>query len=213
MHLAILGATGRTGAHALTAALARGHQVSVLVRDPAKLPPGTADRVRVVVGDSTDVSALAHLVDGADAVVSALGPVGKQADLHTRTARGLVEVMPPAGVRRFVGVSGAGIDVPGDQKSGKDKVISFLIQRLGGDVVKDKPAEHAVLAASDLDWTLVRPPRLVDGAASPGELEHDAHRSTRSSSITRADLGRFLVDVVEGGLYPRLAPFVATPKR
>ncbi|MCB7135910.1 NAD(P)-dependent oxidoreductase [Cellulosimicrobium marinum] len=212
MKLALVGATGRTGAHTLTAALERGHDVAVLVRDPAGLAPDVRDRVRVVGGDATDPTALADLLAGADAVVSALGPKGKQADLHTRTARALVALMDAQGPRRFVGVSGAGIDVPGDEKAPKDKAISSLIRTLGGDVVKDKPAEYRVWAASDLDWTLVRPPRLVDGPASQRPLEQDAHRSTRSTSITRADLGRFLVDVVEQDLYPRTAPFVATAK-
>jgi putative NADH-flavin reductase len=164
-----------------------------------------------VTGDSTDAGALTELLAGADAVVSALGPTGKQGDLHTRTARALVEIMRATGPRRFVGVSGAGIDVPGDQKAGKDKVISWLILTLGGDVAKDKPAEHAVWAASGLDWTLVRPPRLMDGPAT-GRLEHDAHRSTRSSTIMRADLASFLIDVVEQDLYSQTAPFVATAK-
>ncbi|GAA1724812.1 SDR family oxidoreductase [Isoptericola hypogeus] len=211
MKLALIGATGRTGRHALATALDRGHDVAVLVRDPSRLPEATRDRVRVVVGDSTGPVALADLLAGADAVVSALGPTGKQPDLHTRTARSLVEIMTAGGPRRFVGVSGAGIDVPGDRKAGKDKAISWLIRTLGGDVVKDKPAEHAAWAASGLDWTLVRPPRLVDGPAA-GRLEHDAHRSTRSTKIVRADLGAFLVDVVERDLYVRTAPFVATAR-
>jgi len=66
------------------------------------------------------------LLAGADAVVSALGPTGKQADLHTRSA--LVKVMLASGPWRFVGVSGAGIDVPGDRKAAKDKAISWLIR-------------------------------------------------------------------------------------
>lgn len=212
MKLALIGATGRTGAHTVTTALDRGHTVTVLVRNPDKLPDPVRGQVRVVVGDSTDVHAVSDLLGDTDAVVSALGPVGKQADLHTRTARALVQVMSGTGPRRFVGVSGAGIDVPGDRKAPKDRVISRLIQTLGGEVVKDKPAEHAVWAASGLDWTLVRPPRLVDGPGSQGPLEQDAHESTRSSKITRADLGAFLVHVVEKGLYPRQAPFVATPR-
>ncbi|BDZ43359.1 NADH-flavin reductase [Paraoerskovia sediminicola] len=213
MKLALIGSTGRTGRHTLAAALDRGHDVTALVRDPAKIPAEARDRVRVVVGDSTDRTTLADLLQGAEAVVSALGPTDKQPDLHTRTARELVGLMTATGPRRFVGVSGAGIDVPGDLKAPKDKAISWLIRTLGGDVVKDKPAEHAVWAASSLDWTLVRPPRLVDGTRSTAPLEHDAHRSTRSTSITRADLGAFLVDVVEQDLYPRTAPFVATPRR
>lgn len=196
--------------HCPTAARRPGCDVTVLVRDPAKLPAGTRARVRVVVGDATDPASLADLLDGADAVVSALGPTGKEGDLHTRTAHALVEIMTIRGPRRFVGVSGAGIDVPGDRKAPKDKLISWLIRTLGGAVVKDKPAEYAVWAASGLDWTLVRPPRLTDGPISDRPLEHDAHRSTRSTMITRADLGTFLIDGVEANLYPRTAPFVAT---
>lgn len=211
MRLALIGTTGRTGRHALNTALERGHDVCVLVRDPDRLPDGAHQRVTSIVGDSTDPAALTALLADAEAVVSALGPTGKQPDLHTRTARELVAIMRDSGPRRFIGVSGAGIDVPGDQKAGRDKVISWLIRTLGGNVVKDKPAEYQEWARSDLDWTLVRPPRLVDGPAT-GQLEHDAHRSTRSTKITRADLGAFLIDVAEQGLYSQAAPFVATTR-
>ena len=212
MKLALIGATGRTGTHALAAALERGHDVAVLVRDPDKLDPKTRAAVRVVVGDSTNPGVLAELLTGVEAVVSALGPTGKEGDLHTRTAGALISIMTRTGPRRFVGVSGAGIDAPGDRKTVVNKAISALIQLLGGNVVRDNPAEYAAWAASELDWTLVRPPRLVDGPASTRPLEHDAHRSTRSTKITRADLGAFLIDVVERNLYSRTAPFVATPK-
>ena len=89
MDLAILGATGRTGAHGLTAALARGHEVSVLVRDAAKLPGGTADRVRVVVGDSTDPAVLTDLLAGALTARLAVrpGPSSGQ-KVATNSARG-----------------------------------------------------------------------------------------------------------------------------
>jgi putative NADH-flavin reductase len=186
--------------------LDRGHQVRVLARTPQKLGP-LADRVTVVQGSSTDPAALDTLLEGADVVVSALGPTDKQPTLHRDTARALVEVMPRHGVARFVGVSGAGIDVPGDQKGVPDKVISFLIQRLGGAVAQDKIQEYGVWAASDLDWTLVRPPRLVDGDGT-GRVQHDAHRTGRSS-IQRADLATFLADEVEQARYPRQAPFVS----
>jgi hypothetical protein len=58
--------------------------------------------------------------------------------------------------RRFIGISGAGIDVPGDDKALRDRVISTLIRRLGGKVVADKPAEYQVWAGTDLTWTLVQ---------------------------------------------------------
>lgn len=207
MRVAVIGATGRTGRPLAEELLRRGHDVTVLVRDPVRLGD-LADRVTVVTGDSRDAAALARLVAASDAVVSALGPTAKEPTLHQDTATALIKAMQEQGVRRFVGISGAGIDVPGDEKSPRDRVISGLIRRLGGAVVADKPAEYQLWAASELDWTLVRPPRLKDGEAT-GRVEHHAHRSPGATSIRRADLAAFLADTVEQNLYPQLAPFVA----
>lgn len=207
MNIAMIGATGRTGQPLLETLLDRGHSVSVLVRDPAKLG-SRAEQIRVVVGSVRDEMVLAQLVRGADAVLSALGPSEKDKTLHSDTAATLARVMTTAGVRRFVGVSAAGIDVPGDTKSRRDRFVSKLIQTVGGAAVKDKPAEYAAWAASDLDWTLVRPPRLASGAAT-GTVEHHASTSCKKTSITRADLAAFLADVVEQNLYLRQAPLVA----
>ena len=205
----MLGATGRTGRLLVTELLARDHHVTVLVRDPARLGE-LADRVTVTTGDTRNPAALARLIEDSDAVVSALGPTGKSdATLHQDTATALIGAMNAAGVRRFVGISGAGVDVPGDAKAVPDKVLSFVIQRLGGKVVADKPAEYRMWAASGLDWTLVRPPRLGDGAAT-NRVEHDPHRSTRSRKMTRGDLAVFLADVLDQQLYSQQAPFAAT---
>ncbi|GIH79316.1 NAD(P)-dependent oxidoreductase [Planobispora longispora] len=214
MNIALIGATGRTGAHVLARLLQRGHHVTALVRTPAKLPPvaATADGLSVQTGDVLQTGALERLTDGAEAVISALGPVGRQADLHTRTAQLLVPLMLQRGLRRFVGISGAGVDAPGDDKSRQAKIISFLIQKLGGAAVADKPAELAVWLASGLDWTLVRPPRLLDGAPT-GRIDHHAHRSVAGTTITHADLAAFMIEVVEGGLYAGAAPFVAGARR
>ncbi|GAA2357583.1 hypothetical protein Cme02nite_51310 [Catellatospora methionotrophica] len=207
MKIALIGATGRTGRHLLTTLVERGHTVTALARDSNRVPAGVP-ALTVVTGEATDADALRQLTAGADAVVSALGPTGKQPDLHTCTARALVQIMAEQGPQRFVGISGAGVNAPGDRKSGRDKMISFLINTLGGAVVEDKPAELAVWAASDLDWTLVRPPRLTDSPAT-GKVEHHAHESTRQTKIARADLAAFVADVVEQRLYLRRAPFVA----
>lgn len=211
MRIALLGGTGRTGTLVAAEALRRGHTVRALVRDPSRLGE-LAERVEALRGDAADPTSLRALVAGADVVVSALGPTKEHADLHSRVATGLVAVLSETGPRRFVGVSGAGIDVPGDRKSARDRVVSKLIQTLGGKAVKDKSTEYAVWAASDLEWTLVRPPRLVDGPATEGALEQDAHASARSTRMRRGDLARMLVDVVEHGRYVRQAPLVATPK-
>lgn len=207
MTIAVLGSTGRTGRPLVEELVRRGHSVTALARDPATLGD-LRERVRVVSGTSTDPTVLDDLLADADAVVSALGPSSKEATLHTDTAHALVAAMTRHGVARFVGVSGAGIDIHGDRKGPRDKAISWMVKRLGGAVAADKQTEYAVYASSDLDWTLVRPPRLVDGP-STGRAYHDAHTPGRSSSLRRADLAVVLADILDQHLYSRQAPFVS----
>ncbi|WP_404803011.1 NAD(P)-dependent oxidoreductase [Microbacterium pullorum] len=205
--MTVLGGTGRTGRLLVDELLSRGHALTLLGRDPAKAA-AASDQVTLVAGDTRDRDAVARAVAGADVVVSALGPVGKDTTLLRDTAGILIPAMSTAGVSRYVGISVAGLDLPGDRKRGRDKIISWLLNRLGGELAQDKILEHAAWETSPLEWTLVRVPRLVDGPAGP--VEHDPHRSGRRTSLTRASLARFLADATENATaYPRQAPFVA----
>ena len=161
-----------------------------------------------MAGDVRDADVLRRAVTGADAVVSALGPRKGDPTLHREVAPLLVEVLRDAGVRRFVGVSGAGVDVEGDRKSRRDRLVSWIIQHLPGDAVRDKTLEYGVWRDSGLDWTLVRPPRLQEGPAT-GMVEHHAGTSPRSTALRRSDLAVFLADEVEQGRYLGRAPLVA----
>jgi putative NADH-flavin reductase len=205
VRVAVLGATGATGRLVVEELVRRGDSVVALTRSPASSGP---EAVTWVAGDARDPAALRTLVDGADAVVSALGPRRGDITLHREVAPLLVTAMQAAGVRRFVGVSGAGIDVPGDRKSRRDRIVSALLQRLGGQTVRDKALEHETWADSGLDWTLVRAPRLVDGPPT-GQIEHSADSSPRRTSIARADLAAFLADLVDSPDYRQQAPLVA----
>jgi putative NADH-flavin reductase len=207
MRIAVLGATGRTGQLLVAELLRRGHELTVLARSPEKLG-ATQGTVRVVTGTSTDPDALGSLLEAAEAMVSTLGPTSRDSAVMSDTARVLVPAMEQHGIRRYVGVSGAGVDMEGDLKGRKDRVISSMIRRVGGVMAMDKAAEYRILDASDLDWTLARPPRLVDGPPT-GQVFQDAHTPGRSSSIRRADLAVFLADVVEQDLYVRQSPFVS----
>jgi putative NADH-flavin reductase len=205
VRVAVLGATGATGRLVVDELVRRGHTVVALTRTPDS---GGSEAVSRVRGDARDPAALRTLLVGADAVVSALGPRRGDTTLHRDVAPLLVTAMRDADVRRFVGVSGAGIDVPGDRKSRRDRLVSALLQRLGGDTVRDKALERRVWADSGLDWTLVRPPRLVDRPPT-GQVEHSADTSPRRTSIPRADLAAFLADLAERPDYLQQAPLVA----
>jgi hypothetical protein len=163
------------------------------------------DEVQVITGDSRDEAALTELVSGEDAVVSTLGPVRGQGLINQDAVKAPIFVMRRGGssLRR----GHRSIDVPGDQKAIFDKVLSKVIQFVSRKAATDRTAEYQEWADSDLEWTLVRTPRLRDGPPTHA-VEHDAHRSAPSPFLRRSDLAEFLVDVLEQGLYIRQAPLV-----
>src|SRR3712207_14668 len=105
MRVAVLGATGATGRLLVEEMAWRGHTVIALTRTPDADRP---EAVSWVAGDARNPGALATLVRSADAVVSALGPRRGDTTVHRDVAPLLVAAMQEAGVRRFVGISGAG---------------------------------------------------------------------------------------------------------
>jgi putative NADH-flavin reductase len=106
MHIALYGATGQSGSRILTELLSRGHQVTAIARNPAKLPaqPG----LTVVQGDVSSADAIASKIKGADAVVSAYAPPPDDTDQLLPATERLMEAVKVAGVKRLLIVGGAG---------------------------------------------------------------------------------------------------------
>ena len=202
MKLAVLGATGRTGRLIVEQALAAGHHVRVLVRSPPKLALQNA-RLEVLTGDPTEASAIGALVQDRDAVISALGPGAERVDVCSTATRHVIA----AGARRYVAVSGAGLDVEGDQKDLVGRVVSFFIRNLTPQIFQDKVLEHRSLASSTLRWTLVRPPRLTDKPGS-GSPKSSLLRAP-GASISRAELAAFTLACASDDSLVGKAPFVA----
>src|SRR5215469_14060165 len=107
MKLTIFAATGGIGHQVLEQAVAAGHDVTAVVRNPGKL---SSERVRVIQADlaTADAEALVPAVSGADAVLSGLGPRSKaEFGIVTRGTRAIIGAMQATGTRRIVVVSAA----------------------------------------------------------------------------------------------------------
>src|SRR5512132_787406 len=109
MKLTIFAATGGIGQQALEQALAAGHDVTAVVRNPNKL---AGEAVRIVTADlaAADPAALESAVAGADAVLSGLGPRStSETGIASQGTRAIVQAMQATGARRIVVVSAAPI--------------------------------------------------------------------------------------------------------
>ena len=209
--VALLGGTGMVGGYLLRDALARGYDVRVLARTPAKLNE-FADRITIVQGDARDPAAIAALLSGSDVVISALGPVkgdGKAArTINTTATRNVLQAMADTGVSRYLVVSGAAVVMPGDQRD----LLGWWIRTLAriglSDALKDKQAEYALLADSDAEWVLVRCP-LID----PQAFRQPPMVSTLTPPAFRVRAGevsRFIFEWVDSSQYVREGPFLGS---
>ena len=213
MKVCILGATGGTGTAAATAARDAGHVVGVLVRDPNRLGP-LSGWVDVVQGDATVADDVRRAVTGHEAVISALGPESfRRGGLNSRALPLVIDAMRAAGTRRLVVVSGAGVDVPGDRKGLGPRVLGRALRLVAGSGMADRQREAEIVMGSSLEWVLVRPPHLVDGPPT-GRVRAGADLQLGlRDQITRADLGRFLVEQLTDGRFLGQAPFVAAARK
>lgn len=207
--VALFGATGGTGRRVLTRLVAAGHQVRVLVRDPAKLPPVDGARVVVVVGDVLDPAAVGETVAGSQAVISVVGQVkGSPPTLQTDGTRLIVEAMHRHGVARLITLSGGGLRAEQDRPQLPDRIIRGLLRLLAGHVLADAEGHLTVLQNSGVDWTVVRAPRLTDdpglGRYRVGWVGVDA-----STKIARDDLADFIVTQLDDQRFIRRMPFAS----
>jgi putative NADH-flavin reductase len=201
----IIGATGRTGLRLVEEALARGLGVTVLAQRPEALGEFQA-RVTVVHGNVLDPAAVARAVEGTEAVLCALGPrQDSPPSLSSQGTRHLLSAMQAHGVRRLVCITGAMIGHP-------DKRLGWLYRLMRSafrDTIQDRQVQEKLILGSGLDWTLVRPPRLSNGAPRGIWRAGEDVRIGTLAHIGRADLARFMVQQLEDPSFIRRAVTVA----
>ncbi|MEG3632813.1 NAD(P)-dependent oxidoreductase [Micromonospora palythoicola] len=197
MRLTVFGATGGTGRHVTRQALAAGHHVTAVVRDPARLPRLDHPRLQTVVADALDPEAIRPAVSGQDAIVSALGPRARtDASVCADGTRAIITAMRAEGIRRLVVVTASGHVVDaGDNRFTRTVVKPLLRRYLREEFAGFARTEQAV-RDSDLDWTIMRPPRLTDGRHRPYRTAVD--RNVRGGfTIARVDLAHAILAALD----------------
>lgn len=197
MKLTVLGASGGVGRQLVSHALADGHEVTAALRSPQKLTE-RHERLTVLRADALDAASVKTVVDGADAVLSGIGQAGRHDPLRpaSTSARAVVEAMVATGVRRLLMVSAGPLNRTGaGQPFLSHRVFGPLLWAALKELYTDLARMEAVLRDSGLDWTVVRPPRLLD---KPGEgrYRHAVEAGPAGAVITRADVARAMLDFV-----------------
>jgi putative NADH-flavin reductase len=197
----IVGATGGTGRQLLAQALERGYVVTALVRDPGRLSI-EHPHLTVVRGDVLDYSTVEKAVRGQDAVISALGH--KRFFAPTRIlsegTRNILRAMETHGVRRLVCETSLGL---GDSVERMGLYYSlFVIPAVLPFYFWDKARQEQLIAASKLEWVIVRPAVLTN-AVGRGVYRHGRRVGSFlwTARIARADVAHFMLKQLAGDSY------------
>lgn len=198
MHIAVFGGSGRVGSRVIEYALAEGHTVRALVRDPSKLAPRAG--LEIVAGDVLNPEDVARTIAGADAVVSGLGGAGvdNPGDAQSQGMRNIVAAMRQHGVRRVLGVAGGGIlnSVNGGLRHDQPS-FPEVFRKVSA---KHKEAWHA-MRDSDLDWTMVATGDIVPGERTGVYRTLEEFLPDGARKISVEDVADFLLTALRDGTH------------
>lgn len=190
MRLFVLGATGGIGRYLLEYATARGHEVTAFARAPQKIAL-RSERLRAIPGDLLNADQLTQVLPGHDAVLSAFGPSTlRRVTTRREFGNALATAMQRSGIRRGLVVSSALLFA--DQNA-IGKVLRGTLFR---NLIPDMTGMEAAIERDGLEWTLVRPPRLTNGALTQNYHVADG-RLPKGMTISRACVADFMVKEAE----------------
>jgi putative NADH-flavin reductase len=209
MKIIVFGATGGTGKLIVTQALAKGHSVTAYARNVEGMPQDP--HLRVIQGDIFDFGAVVNAVRGHRAVLSALGArTRKKADVLADAIPNILEAMRQEYVNRLIVLGAAGAH--SDYGKYQNKLTTLALWIAKKTALKhpfvDQVAQERLLAASDVDYTIVRAPRLMDGPFTgsyrvlPDALPPGALR------VNRADVADFMLQQLTDPRFHRQGPYI-----
>ncbi|MFI2645742.1 NAD(P)-dependent oxidoreductase [Streptomyces sp. NPDC018610] len=195
MRLVVFGANGPTGRQVIKQATAAGHTVTAVTRHPEDFPSGPP-RLRVAEADVLDPAAVAGVIEGHDAVISALGvPYGRASvTVYSAGIGHITRAMTRHGLRRLVCVTSTvlfDVSAPGEGVFFQRVLEPFFVRVVGRTVYDDMRRMEEIVRTSGHDWTVLRPAGLFD---TDGVSDYRLASGRLPGRFTsRADLAHALV--------------------
>lgn len=206
MHLLIIGASRGVGRKCVDEALARGHTVRAFSRSASDISI-TDPQFEPFPGDALNTDDLARALTGTDAVLLTLGikeslsMIWKEVHLFSEATKALIPAMREANISRLICLTGLGA---GDSRAAYSTPERMGFNLVLGKAYDDKTRQEALITASPLDYTIVRPTILTHNAKGPYKVLTDP-KDWRNGMIARASVADFMISAAEEGSYSRQA--------
>jgi len=197
MNIIVFGATGGTGAAVVSRALEKGWHVTAIVRSPSALTVEHKN-LKIVRGDVMDLSSFVNEIIGKDAVVSCLGTGTnlKSTTIYSEGIKNILSAMQDADVSRIICISAGAIEATNEMGFFIRTLTKLVLQRILKNLYADMRLMEKYLSDAPVNYTIMRPARLIDGNSKGRyRMGINAHLTT-SWTISKSDLAEAMLNVI-----------------
>lgn len=201
MNIFLFGATGGTGKEILIKLLEQKHQVFVLARNPEALNIAN-DNLKIIKGSIYNPETYQNELSKFNLVISALGTgtSRKPTDIYSKGGQQVITAMQKANIKRLITLTAGAFD-PTDPAT-RNFIVRYIVQPLFKNIYSDMQKWETILENSkDIDWTIIRPSRLLNGKEKGKYRVQQNHCPKGGSKINRSDLADFVVKQISSDEY------------
>ncbi|MED0982238.1 SDR family oxidoreductase [Bacillus paramycoides] len=201
--IAILGANGK---FLINQALEKGYQVRILTRNSKNMRI-TNENIETISGDARDFSVIQELLQGCKAVINAVGQPKNESYIFSTVTKHILKVMKEFEMKRYILISGGSLNVKGDKKRILNKIGANLFQLFLPKMMQDKYKELQIIQRSDVDWTIVRLPFVIEGNGI-GNIK-ESLVDMPGIKIKNGDIAPFVIKQINSETYVGKCPLIS----
>ncbi|MCQ6522141.1 MULTISPECIES: SDR family oxidoreductase [Bacillus] len=204
--IAILGANGKAGKILVNEALEKGYQVKILTRNSTNTEEINKN-IETIIGDARNFSTIQDLLQGCSAVINAVGQPKNESYIFSTVTKHILEAMKEFKIKRYIVISGGSLNVTGDQKRIVNKIGATLFKLFLPKMMQDKYKELQIIQNSEVDWTIVRLPFVIEGNGI-GSIK-ESLVDMPGIKIQNGDIAPFIVKQINSDRYVGKCPFIS----
>ncbi|EEM89632.1 NADH-flavin reductase [Bacillus thuringiensis serovar vazensis] len=204
--IAILGANGKAGKILVNEALEKGYQVKILTRNSTNTEK-INENIETIIGDARNFSTIQDLLQGCSAVINAVGQPKNESYIFSTVTKHILEAMKESKIKRYILISGGSLNVTGDQKGIVNKIGATLFKLFLPKMMQDKYKELQIIQNSEVDWTIVRLPFVIEGNGI-GNIK-ESLVDMPGIKIQNGDIAPFVIKQINSDRYVGKCPFIS----
>jgi len=206
--VSVFGASGRVGKEVVKLALLQGFKVKAHCRISSNCGY-KHDNLTVIKGDITNYDLVKEVVKESDCVIITVGHKSPFTDIFCRESAGLIiKAMKELNLLRLVCLTGAMIGNSDENLTFPFRTMKKIVVKKYKSSFEDRAGQEEEVINSGLDWTLVKPPRLVENGERKIFIYSETLKMGLASSIGFDDLAEFIVEQIASKDYLHKSVYV-----